>query len=205
MRRRTRHAMAERPSVAEAVCWVAAVTLGERQARRAVGTRAGALLALYAALGVVAASRVTGGPASTTEHGRGGALALGLGLTFGGYQLGRWLLDDRPSNEPSEPLALELVSLGVVVPLVEELIWGARVEPAVGLAATSAAFAVKHPVVDGRWRSHARSRALLDGTRPSPQTLTLCGSRGACGRECGSGAPGAPHGPGPLLRRDLSC
>lgn len=152
VRRRIRHSMAERPSVAEAVCWAAAVMIGERQARRAIGTRAGALLAVYAALGIVAASRVTGRPATTTKHGRDGTLALGLGLTFGGYQLGRWLLDDRPADEPSEPLALELVSLGVVVPLVEELIWGARVEPAVGLAATSAAFAVKHPVVDGRWR-----------------------------------------------------
>ena len=152
MLRRTRHVMPERPSVAEAACWAAAVIFGERQARRAIGTRSGALLAVYAALGLVAASPVTGRPASTAERGRGGTLALGLGLTFGGYQLGRWLLDDRPSNEPSEPLALELVSLGVVVPLVEELIWGARVEPAVGLAATSAVFAVKHPVVDGRWR-----------------------------------------------------
>ncbi len=144
--------MPERPSVAEAVCWATAVVLGERQARRTVGTRAGALLAVYAALGIAAASPVTGGPASTTKHGRSGTLALGLGLTFGGYQLGRWLLDDRSGNEPPDSLALELVSLGVVVPLAEELIWGARVEPAVGLAATSAVFAVKHPVVDRRWR-----------------------------------------------------
>ena len=151
MRHQIRHAMAEHPSVAEAMCWVAVVTLGERHARRAVGTRSGALLALYAALGVIAASRATGKPVSTTKSGSGGALALGLGLTFSGYQLGRWLLDDRPSDEPSDSLTLELVSLGVVVPLVEEMIWGARVQPAVGLAATSAAFAVKHPVVDGRW------------------------------------------------------
>jgi hypothetical protein len=151
-RRRIRHAMADRPSVAEAASWVAVVTLGERQARRSVGTRSGALLALYAALGLVAASRTAGRTAPTTDSGHGGVLVLGLGLTFGGYQLGRWLLDDRPSEEPSESLTLEVVSLGVVVPLVEELIWGARVEPAVGLLATSAAFAVKHPVVDGRWR-----------------------------------------------------
>ena len=153
MRRRTRHVMAERPSVVEALCWAAGVILGERQARRAVGSRARALLLVYGGLGIVAASGMTNKAASGSERGRGrGALALGLGLTFGGYQLGRWLLHDRPSNEPSEPLALELVSLGVVVPIVEELIWGARIEPAMGLAVTSAVFAVKHPVVDGRWR-----------------------------------------------------
>lgn len=40
---------------------------------------------------------------------------------------------------------------GAVAP-VEEAIWGSLVQPAAGVAATSALFAAKHVVVDGRWR-----------------------------------------------------
>jgi membrane protease YdiL (CAAX protease family) len=35
---------------------------------------------------------------------------------------------------------------------VEEAVWGALVQPAIGLTAASAMFATKHPLIDGRWR-----------------------------------------------------
>jgi hypothetical protein len=142
--------MAERPSVVEAAVWVVAVTVGERQARRAIGGRAAALLATYVPLGVVAALR-SSGPRNVRPSPRW-ALPLGIGLTFGGYQLGRWLLGDQPTEEPSDPFVLELLSLGVLVPVAEEMIWGARVEPAVGVGVTACVFAGKHPSVDDRWR-----------------------------------------------------
>ena len=71
------------------LCWAAAVMIGERQARRAIGTPAGALLAVYAALGIVAASRVTGRPATTTSTGttgrsRSASGSRSVGISSGG-------------------------------------------------------------------------------------------------------------------------
>lgn len=73
-------------------------------------------------------------------------------IDYGGYPLGRGLLGDAPSGVPSDPLSLELAATGVIVPAVEEAIWGPRVEPRIGIARTAALFAAKHVVVDGRWR-----------------------------------------------------
>jgi membrane protease YdiL (CAAX protease family) len=39
-----------------------------------------------------------------------------------------------------------------VIAPVEEVIWGGLVQPAVGALPTTALFAVKHGLVDGRWR-----------------------------------------------------
>jgi len=71
-----------------------------------------------------------------------------------GYPLGRRLLGDRMAARPPQNLALELVALEVVA-ATEELTWGAIVEPEIGPAATATLFAVKHILIDGRWRRGA--------------------------------------------------
>ncbi len=79
-------------------------------------------------------------------------VAVGVALTLGGYQVGRMILGDRPDRPPAESKTLELVALAGVVAPVEELLWGAVVGPEIGFLATAGLFAVKHPLVDGRWR-----------------------------------------------------
>jgi membrane protease YdiL (CAAX protease family) len=75
-------------------------------------------------------------------------------LTLGGYPMGRALLGDSPlaAPAPRDSLAAELAALGIVVPVAEELVWGGLVEGDLGVAATSLLFALKHAVIDGRWR-----------------------------------------------------
>lgn len=143
--------MVDRRPVAEAVAWAAAVTVAERLARQHGSSRSRAILAVYVPLGLAAGITRLGPSQVRRERAAGGTL-VGFGLAFGGYQMGRWLLGDRPTAEPPDPLPRELAALGIVVPLAEEALWGSRVEPAIGIGATAAAFALKHPVVDGRWR-----------------------------------------------------
>jgi membrane protease YdiL (CAAX protease family) len=57
-----------------------------------------------------------------------------------------------PASSPRDGLAAELVALGLVVPVAEELAWGGLVEEDLGVAATSLLFAAKHCLLDGRWR-----------------------------------------------------
>jgi hypothetical protein len=78
-------------------------------------------------------------------------LAAGAGLALAGYPLGRALVGSRSIRRPPDGLATELVVLGLLLPLVEERIWGALVEPAARPLATSLLFAAKHPLVDRRW------------------------------------------------------
>jgi membrane protease YdiL (CAAX protease family) len=73
-------------------------------------------------------------------------------LAAGGYQVGRLLLGDHPTDPPPEALWLETLALAAVVAPAEEIVWGALVQPALGVTATSALFAAKHVAVDGRWR-----------------------------------------------------
>lgn len=131
-----------------ALAWAGAVTAAEVFARGSLRSRSAAWIASYGALWIVAGrwripSRVPGSRR---------AAALGLALSLGGYPLGRRLLGDAPSGAPPDRLPLELAALGVVVPAVEEAIWGARVEPRIGVAGTAALFAAKHVIVDRRWR-----------------------------------------------------
>ena len=77
---------------------------------------------------------------------------IGLGLSLFGYSLGRRILGDSERAVPSDGLVLDLLGLGIVVPLTEEKVWGTKVEPALGIAATAALFALKHVAVDGRAR-----------------------------------------------------
>lgn len=76
----------------------------------------------------------------------------GLALATAGYQVGRLLLRDHPTGPPPEALWLETLALAGAVAPAEELAWGALVQPALGVTATSALFAAKHVAVDGRWR-----------------------------------------------------
>jgi hypothetical protein len=76
----------------------------------------------------------------------------GVALATTGYPLGRLLLGDRPTDAPPESPARELLAIACVVAPAEELVWGQLVERDIGLGATALMFAVKHPLVDGRWR-----------------------------------------------------
>jgi hypothetical protein len=77
---------------------------------------------------------------------------IGLGLSLFGYPLGRRLLGDSPEAAPSDDLFLDLLALGIVVPVTEEWVWGTKVELDFGIAPTAALFAVKHVAIDGRAR-----------------------------------------------------
>lgn len=123
----------------------AAVTGAELSARRAIRSRSAAWLAAYGALALL--------PAPRRRRRRVGRfrLAAGVALAVTGYPLGRALLGSRPAGRPPDGLAVELAALAVVVPVVEERVWGVVVEPALGPAATAALFGAKHALVDGRW------------------------------------------------------
>jgi membrane protease YdiL (CAAX protease family) len=144
-------------SLRSALGWAAAVTATEAIARRSIPSRSRAWLVAYSALGAAASAtllaRPRALPTDTGQRGKGRAgLVAGLVLSGIGYQLGRRALGDRPTRPPSEPLWLELAALAGVVAPVEEVLWGGLVQSRAGVVGTSALFAAKHPLIDGRWR-----------------------------------------------------
>jgi hypothetical protein len=128
--------------------WAGAVTASERAARRLLNSRTAALAVVYASL-IVAASRVqrpiTDGSLPTLPP-------VAIALVVAGYPLGRALAGDVLPGPPRDGVVKELLTLGGVVPFAEELVWGRRIERDLGIGATSLLFALKHGLVDGRWR-----------------------------------------------------
>jgi hypothetical protein len=95
-------------------------------------------------------------PAPAVRHGRSrAALVLGVPLALFGYTLGCAALGHRAYQAPPDPFGLELAALAGVVAPVEELAWGRRVEPRLGILMTAGLFAAKHVVIDGKWRRAA--------------------------------------------------
>lgn len=129
--------------------WAVGITAVELVARRLIVSRAVAWLAAYGLLLVVA---VAAGGGLAHHNGSAVEAIAGLVLVAGGYQSGRALLKDRPNEAPKDSVWLDLVSVGVLVPVVEEMTWGARVEPQLGIYVTALLFATKHVVIDHRWR-----------------------------------------------------
>ena len=143
-------------SVGSAVGWAAAVTLIEAIAKRRMSSRSRAWLVAYSVIGAAAGAEVLAGQGVDqrnpgAKQGRADLVA-GLALAAGGYQVGRLLLRDRPSIPPPEAMWLETLAVAGVVAPAEEVAWGALVQPALGITATSGLFAAKHVAVDGRWR-----------------------------------------------------
>jgi hypothetical protein len=130
-----------------AVLMTAAIVFSELIARRLIASRARALLVAYLLVASV-------GLLIVAPRGEGEltlAAPVGALLAIVGYPAGRALLQD-PVRPPSrDPLGLELVAFAFVA-LSEELSWGAVVEPALSLPVTAGLFALKHPLIDGRWR-----------------------------------------------------
>jgi hypothetical protein len=120
-------------------------------ARRAFRRRSSAWLAAYAALGAAAAAAGARINPGSLGDDRGRTIA-GAVLAMAGYPVGRAVFSDRPDAAPPEPAPREAVAIAGVVAPAEELVWGQMVEPALGIAPTAALFALKHPLVDGRWR-----------------------------------------------------
>jgi membrane protease YdiL (CAAX protease family) len=144
-----RSARATRRSL-RALAWAGAIAIGEGATRRILPRRAKALLVSHSALATAA---ITAG-ATVGGRRQGTIPPAAVLLTLGGYPVGRALLGDSPiaASAPRDSLAAELAALGIVVPVAEELVWGGLVEGDLGVAATSLLFAVKHAVIDGRWR-----------------------------------------------------
>lgn len=136
---------------ARALAWAAAVTGVEWTARRAFRQRSRAWLTAYGALGSAAAAAGARIERGSLDDNRG-RTAAGVALAMAGYPLGRALFGDRPEGAPPEPPGREAVAIAGVVAPAEELVWGRIVEPELGVAPTAALFALKHPLVDGRWR-----------------------------------------------------
>lgn len=173
-----------------ALAWAGALTAAEILARGSFRSRSAAWIASYGALWVFAGPR----RAPSRVAGSRTGVALGLILSLGGYSLGRRLLGDTPSGPPPDPLPLELAALGVVVPAVEEAIWGTRVEPKIGVAGTAALFAAKHVVVDGRWRRSLGLGAFWVGL--GLLRLRSPGLSAAVHHICNAGAVVAGHATG---------
>jgi hypothetical protein len=133
-----------------ALAWAAAVTGVEWAARRTFRRRSTAWIISYVALGsaaVAAGARLDRiGQADARRQ-----AIWGVALASAGYPLGRLLLGDRPTSAPPEEALRETVAIAGIVAPAEELAWGQLVEPELGLGATASLFAVKHPLVDGRW------------------------------------------------------
>jgi hypothetical protein len=117
--------------------------------RKRSSSRSGAWLIAYSLLGSAA---LLEGTRSRRREGGWPVLVIGVPLAAAGYPAGNAMLHHKPSGPPPEGLSLELLALAGVVAPVEELIWGRRVEPRLGIPATAMLFAAKHAVVDGRWR-----------------------------------------------------
>jgi hypothetical protein len=142
--------------VKRALRWTAVIAGAEALARAVIPSRSPAWIVSYGALALVS-GRSSGDPRGGTLRGEAGnnsvtRTVIGLGLSLFGYPLGRRILGDSPKAAPSDGLVLDLLALGIVVPLAEEKVWGTKVEPDLGVAATAALFALKHVAIDGRAR-----------------------------------------------------
>jgi hypothetical protein len=109
-------------------------------------------LIAYSVLGAAAALER---PPRPLRSGGKASLVAGVPLAVAGYPAGCALLRHMPSGPPPDLLPLELLAVAGVVAPVEELTWGRLVEPSLGIPATAVLFAIKHVVVDGRWRRAA--------------------------------------------------
>ena len=116
--------------------------------RRRVRSRSNAWLIAYPLLAGAALVDV---PPARRRRGRS-ALWLGVPLVLAGYPLGCALLGHRPNQAPPDSLEREVAALAGVLAPAEELTWGQRVEPRLGIFMTSVLFAAKHVVIDGKWR-----------------------------------------------------
>ncbi len=118
-------------------------------ARKRSRSRSRAWLTAYPALGAAA------GIDRAPRRRRGGglpAMLVGVPLALVGYQLGCALFGHKPYQSPPDSMAIELLALAGVVAPVEELTWGRLVEPRLGIPVTATLFAIKHVVIDGKWR-----------------------------------------------------
>ena len=138
-----------------ALQWAVVVAGTEALARAVMPSRARAWIVSYGTLALIS-GRSSGDSrgqilqeAGTKQSRR---TVIGLGLSFFGYPLGRRILGDAPEAAPSDGMVLDLLALGIVVPLTEEWVWGTKVEPDLGIAPTAALFAFKHVAIDGRAR-----------------------------------------------------
>lgn len=134
--------------------WAAGVAGAEALARAVMPSRASAWIVSYGALAFASgrSSRdLRGGAPNLVADGPNWArTAIGVGLSLFGYPLGRRILGDSAQAAPADGLVLDLLALGIVVPLAEEKVWGTKVEPDLGIAATSVLFALKHVAIDER-------------------------------------------------------
>ena len=126
------------------------MTAGEAAARRLAGSRSTAWMLAYPLLAMAAML-----PPKARRRRRSGewsGVLIGVPLAFAGYPAGLALWGFRASSPPPDPIGRELTALAAIVAPAEELVWGRRVEPVLGVPATAMLFAAKHVVVDGRWR-----------------------------------------------------
>jgi hypothetical protein len=142
--------------VKRALTWAAGVAGAEAVTRGVMPSRAQAWIVSYGALALVS-GRSSEDPCGGTLRGEAGntnltRTVIGLGFSLFGYSLGRRILGDSERAAPSDGLVLDLLALGIVVPLAEEKVWGTMVEPDLGVATTAALFALKHVAIDGRVR-----------------------------------------------------
>lgn len=146
-------------SVLLALILASLAILGERVARQHV-SRSTAWLTVHPAVFVVA-SLVLGlhVPASSLT---GSWMLAVVGAAAAGvsYEGLRWLCAGRSRRPLAEsyPLKREGLALVVVLPVVEQMLWGWILTPALGTLVVAALFAIKHPLSDGNWR---RSPALV--------------------------------------------
>jgi hypothetical protein len=76
---------------------------------------------------------------------------LGLTLSVAGYPVGRMIAGDRAAMAPRDTLGADLLALSLLA-IAEERTWAVHVEPVLGPISTAILFAVKHPLLDNRWR-----------------------------------------------------
>lgn len=133
---------------------IAAVAiLGERAARTRV-SRSTAWLIVHPLTLLLAVLLLDFHVPSTPHAGAWTVAALGVVGAAAAYAVLRWAFRDtarRPLGT-DYPAAREGLALVVVLPAVEQMLWGWALAPALGTVTVALLFAIKHPVSDGNWR-----------------------------------------------------
>lgn len=134
-----------------ALCWASLITATEGMWRWCMASRARAWQLTALSL-LIATTRPDSHPLRQPRRGRQRwTVVLGLLLSVAGYPFGRLVANDHARVAPRDSLLDDLLALTLLA-MAEERAWAGHVATELGPIATAILFAIKHPLLDHRWR-----------------------------------------------------